>query len=149
MTLGGAARQIIRPQVSHSNAIDQRIKSQEFIPGLEVTASSISSSRYWREEVPDVAALQRPAFSRLRPVNRVDEKDKSDDYPEIVGTVTLILGKAFGSLEEVAFGALGAGGGTTLGCFGAFSIGAGEDVRGRFEDCPVGAVARTGVVVGS
>ena len=88
-------------------------------------------------------------LSRLRYVARVDEKNKSDDYPEMVGMVTLILGKAFGSLEEVAFGAFGAGGGTTLGCFGAFSIGAGEDVRGRFEDCPVGAVARTGVLAGS
>ena len=68
---------------------------------------------------------------------------------EMVGMVTLILGKAFGSLEEVAFGAFGAGGGTTLGCFGAFSIGAGEDVRGRFEDCPVGAVARARVLAGS
>ena len=89
------------------------------------------------------------ALSRLRSVARVDEKNKSDDYPEMVGTVTLILGKALGSLEEVAFGALGAGGGATLGCFGAFSIGAGEDVRGRFEVCPVGAVARTGVLAGS
>ena len=63
--------------------------------------------------------------------------------------VTLILGKAFGGLEEVAFDAFGAGGSTTLRCFGAFSIGAGEDVRGRFEDCPVGAVTRTGVLAGS
>ena len=88
-------------------------------------------------------------FSRLCSVARVDEKNKSDDYPEMVGTVTLILGKAFGSLEEVAFGAFGAGGGTTLGCFGAFSIGAGEDVWGRFEDCPFDAVAKTGVLARS
>ena len=67
----------------------------------------------------------------------------------MVGTVTLILGKGFGSLEEVAFDAFRAGGGTTLSCFGAFSISDGEDVRGRFEDCPVGAVARTGVLAGS
>ena len=67
----------------------------------------------------------------------------------MVGMVTLILGRAFGNLEEVAFGALGAGGGTTLGCFGAFSIGAREDVRGRFEDCPVGAVTRSGALAGS
>ena len=113
---------------------ESRTKSQEFIPGLEVTASSISSSWYWKEEVPDVTTLQRPAFNRLRPVNRVDEKDKSDGYPEIVGTVTLILGKAFGGLEEVAFGAFDAGGGATLDCFGAFSVGVGEDVLGRFED---------------
>ena len=59
-------------------------------------------------------------FSRLCSVARVDQKNGSDDYPEMVGTVTLILGKALGSLEEVAFGAFGAGGGTTLGCFGAF-----------------------------
>ena len=116
---------------------------------MEVTASSISSSRYWREEVPDVAALQRPAFNRLRPVNRVDEKDKSDDYPEIVGTVTLILGKDFGSLEEVAFGAGGARGGATLDCFGAFSAGVGEDVLGRFEDCPIGVATKSGALAGS
>ena len=77
------------------------------------------------------------------------QKNKSDDYPEMVGMVTLILGRAFGSLEEVAFGAFGAGGGTTLGYFGAFSIGAGEDVLGRFEDCPVGAVTKSGVLTGS
>ena len=88
-------------------------------------------------------------FSRLCSVARVDQKIGSDDYPEMVGMVTLILGKAFGGLEEVAFDAFGAGGGTTLSCFGAFSIGAGEDVRGRFEDCPVGAVARSGVLAGS
>ena len=63
--------------------------------------------------------------------------------------VTLILGKAFGGLEEVAFDAFGAGGGTILGCFDIFSVGAGEDVLGRFEDGQVGAAARTGVLVGS
>ena len=67
----------------------------------------------------------------------------------MVGMVTLILGRAFGSLAEVAFGAFGAGGGTTLSCFAAFSISAGEDVRGRFKDCPVGAVAWTGALAGS
>ena len=81
-----------------------------------------------------MAALQRPVFNRLRLVNRVDEKDKSDGYPKIVGTVTLILGKAFGSLEEVAFGTFSAGASATLDCFGAFSVGVGEDVLGRFED---------------
>ena len=137
--------------MNRQNLIDQMIKNKitRIVPGLEVTASSISSSRYWREEVPEVAALQISTFSRLCSVARVDEKNKLDDYPEMVGTVTLILGKAFGSLEEVAFGAFGTGGGTTLGCFGAFSIGAREDVRGRFEDCLVRAVARSGVLAGS
>ena len=51
----------------------------------------------------------------------------------------LILGKAFGGLDDAAFGGFGAGGGATLDCFGVFSVGTGEDVRGRFEDCPVGA----------
>jgi len=88
-------------------------------------------------------------FSRLCSVARVDQKNGSDDYPEMVGTVTLILGKAFGGLEEVAFDALGAGGGTVLRCLDTFSVGAGEDVRGRFEECPVGAAARTGVLAGS
>ena len=66
-----------------------------------------------------------------------------------MGTVTLILGKAFGSLEEVAFGAFGTGGGTTLVCLGAFSVRAGEDVLGRFEDCPIGAATRYGALAGS
>ena len=48
--------------------------------------------------------------------------------------VTLILGKAFGGLEEVAFGAFDAGGGATLDCFGALSVGVGEDILGHFED---------------
>ena len=89
------------------------------------------------------------ALSRLISVARVNKKNRSDDYPEMVGTITLILGKAFGGLEEVAFDAFGAGSGTTLSCFDAFSVSAGEDVRGRFEVCPVGAVARTGVLAGS
>ena len=63
--------------------------------------------------------------------------------------VTLILGKAFGGLEDVAFNAFGAGGGIVLSCFDTFSLGTGEDVRGRFEDCLVGAVARSGVLAGS
>ena len=63
--------------------------------------------------------------------------------------VTLILGKAFGGLEEVAFEAFGTGGGAVLSCFGTFSVGIGEDVRGRFEDGPVGAAARSGVLAGS
>ena len=90
-----------------------------------------------------------PALSRLCSVARVDEKNRSDDYPEMVEMVTLILGKAFGGLEVVAFDVFGVGGGTTLSCFKAFSIGTGEGVRGRFKVCPVGAVARTGVLAGS
>ena len=61
----------------------------------------------------------------------------------------MILGKAFGSLEEVAFDAFGAGGGATLDCFGAFSVGIGEDVMGRFEDYPIGAATKSGALAGS
>ena len=61
----------------------------------------------------------------------------------------MILGKAFGSLEEVIFGAFGAGGGATLDCFGAFLVGVGEDVLGRFEDCPIGASTKSGAHAGS
>ena len=88
-------------------------------------------------------------FSRLCSVARVDQKIGSDDYPEMVGMVTLILGKAFGGLEDVAFNGFGAGGGAVLSCFDTFSVGTGEDVRGRFEDCPVGAATRSGVLAGS
>ena len=88
-------------------------------------------------------------FSRLCSVARVDQKIGSDDYPKMVGIVTLILGKAFGGLEDVAFNGFGAGGGAVMSCFGPFSVGAGEDVQGRFEVFPVGAVVRAGVLAGS
>ena len=61
----------------------------------------------------------------------------------------MILGKAFGSLEEMAFGTFGVGGGATLDCFGAFSVGVGEDVLGHFEDCPIGAATKSGALAGS
>ena len=89
------------------------------------------------------------ALSRLRFVARIDEKNRSDDYPEMVGMVTLILGKAFGGLEEVAFDTFSAGGGAVLSYFDTFSVGTGDDIRGRFEDCPVGAAARSVVLAGS
>ena len=44
------------------------------------------------------------------------------DYIEVMGTTTLILGKAFRGFD-----------GATLGCFGAFSVSTREDVRVRFE----------------
>ena len=72
-----------------------------------------------------------------------------DCYPKTVGMTSLILGKAFGGLEDVAFGGFGTGGGAVLGCFDTFSVGTGEDVRGRFEDCPVGAATRSGVLARS
>ena len=96
-----------------------------------------------------MAALQRPAFNRLRSINRVDEKDKLDGYPEIVGTVTSIRGKAVGGLEEMSFGTFSAGSGATLDCFGGFSVGVGEDVLGRSEDCPIGAATKSGARAGS
>ena len=116
--------------MNHQNLIDQIIKNKitRIVPGLEVTASSISSSRYWREEVPEVAALQMSTFSRLCSVTKVYQRIRSDCYPEIVGMVTLILGKAFGGLEDASFGGFGTGDGAVLGCFGAFSVGTGEYV---------------------
>src|SRR4051812_16342446 len=48
----------------------------------------------------------------------------------MVGLVIFILGRAFGGFDGVA-----------RGCLGAFSVGAGEEVRGRFDDCPTGTVA--------
>lgn len=109
------------------NLIDEIIKNKimTIVPGLEVTASSISSSRYWREEVPEVAALQMSAFSRLCFVTRVDQRIRSYGYPEMVGMVTLILGKAFGGLEDATFNGFSAGGGAVLSCFDTFSVGTG------------------------
>ena len=62
---------------------------------------------------------------------------------------TLILGKAFGGLDDAALGGVGAGGGATLDCFGVLSVITGEDVRGRFEDCPVGAATVSWRLTGS
>ena len=87
-------------------------------------------------------------FSRLCSVARVDQKIRSDGYLEMVGMVTLILGKAFGGLEDATFNGFGAGGGAVLSCFDTFSVGTGEDVRGRFEDYPIGAATRSGVFAG-
>ena len=42
--------------------------------------------------------------------------------------VTLILGKAFGGLEDATFNDFGAGGGGVLSCFDTFSVGTEEDV---------------------
>src|SRR3954470_16597043 len=58
------------------------------------------------------------------------ERASSVLYPEIVGMVIFIRGKALGGLDGVA-----------RGCLGAFSVGAGEEVLGRFDDCPTEAVA--------
>ena len=116
--------------MSRQNLIDHVIKNKitRVVPGLEVTASSMSSSSYWRVEVPEVAALQISIFSRSRLLHRVNQRIRSDYYPEIVGMTTLILGKAFGGLDDAAFGGFDAGGGATLDCFGVFSVGTGEDV---------------------
>ena len=61
----------------------------------------------------------------------------------------MIRGKALGGLEEMAFGTFGAGSGATLGCLGAFSVGVGEDVLGRFEDCPIGVATKSVALAGS
>ena len=63
--------------------------------------------------------------------------------------VTLIRGKALGGLEEMAFDTFDAGSSATLDCFGGFSVGVGEDVPGRFEDCPIGAATKSGARPGS
>ena len=61
---------------------------------------------------------------------------KSCCYPEIVGMAILILGKAFSGFDD-------------FGCFGAFSVGVGEAARGRFDDCPTGAIAFPRSLAGS
>ena len=48
---------------------------------------------------------------------------KGDTHAEAMGMSILIFGNAFRSF-----------GSATLGCFDAFSVGVGEEVRGRFED---------------
>ena len=84
----------------------------------------------------------------------LNQEIMSDYYPETVGMATLILGKAFSGFDDAAFscfGALsvGAGDGAAFGCFGALSVGTGEGVRGRLDDCPVGAVTLSGMLAGS
>src|SRR4051812_40819903 len=77
--------------------------------------------------------MNRP---RIRP-----QSTKENKYyycPEMVGIVIFILGRAMGGLDGVAHG-----------CLGAFSVGVGEEVRGRFDDCPTGAVALPRSLAGS
>ena len=61
-----------------------------------------------------------------------------DCYPETVGISILIFGRDFASFD-----------GAARGCFDAFSFGAGEDIRGRFDDYPVCAVALPRALAGS
>ena len=82
-------------------------------------------------------------------LHRVNQRIRSDYYPEIVGMTILILGKVFGGLDDAAFGGFGAVGGATLDCFGVFSVGTREDVRGCFEDCPVGVATMAWRLSGS
>ena len=48
---------------------------------------------------------------------------KQHDYPDMVGMDTFIFGRSLIGFDEAA-----------LGCFGAFSVGTGEVVRGRLVD---------------
>ena len=123
-------KEICRPEVNHQNLIDHTIENKitRIVPGLEVTASSMSSSSYWWVEVPEVAALQISIFSRSCLLHRVNQRIRSDYYPEIVGMNIFILGKDFRGLDDAALGGFGAGGGATLDCFGVFSVGTGEDI---------------------
>lgn len=113
-----------------------------------MTASSISSSSYLWVEVPEVAALHISIFSWSRLLLRVNQGIRPDYYPEMVGMTTLILGKAFGSLDDAAFGGFGARDNAASGCFGVLLVGTGEDVWGRFGDFPVGAAARPWMLAG-
>src|SRR4051812_46636232 len=80
------------------------------------------------------------SMNRRRIRLRSTKENKFYYYPEMVGTIIFILGRALGGLDGVA-----------RGCLGAFSVGVGEEVRGHFDDCPTGAVAlprsRTGSCV--
>jgi len=89
-----------------------------------VLGGDLRSSSTANFERPSVGAVDRP---RIRP--RSTKENKFYHYPEMVGTVILILGRALGGLD-----------GAARGCLGAFSVSAGEEVRGRFDDCPTGAV---------
>ena len=80
-------------------------------------------------EVLEVATLQVPELTRSsKKTSRqllekfLNKKRKQNAYPEAMGTSTLILGRVFRGL-----------GAAILGCFGAFSVGTGEEVQVRFE----------------
>ena len=90
-----------------------------------VLGGDLRSSSTANFERQSVGSVDRP---RIRP--RSTKENKFYHYPEMVGTVILILGRALGGLDGAAWG-----------CLGAFSVGAGEEVRGRFDDCPTGAVS--------
>ena len=90
------------------------------VPGGDLRSSTAANL-----ESQSVGSVNRP---RIRP--RSTKESKSYYYPEMVGTAIFILGRALGGLDGVA-----------RGCLGAFPVGGGEEVRGRFDDCPTGAVA--------
>lgn len=98
------------------------------VPGFEVAASSISWSSA-RAEVSEVAALQLQRISRLTSASTRDKvrtrirKYEQHNYPDMLGMDTFIFGRSLVGFDEAA-----------LGCFGAFSVGAGEVVRGRLVD---------------
>ena len=62
-------------------------------------------------------------MSQLRINSWGTEKLKWHHYPEIVGITTFIFGKTLAGFD-----------GATLDCFGAFSVGTEEVVRGRLVD---------------
>ena len=63
-------------------------------------------------------------MSRPRISSCGTDKLKLHHYPEIVGITIFIFGKTFADFD-----------GATRDCFGAFSVGTGEVVRGRLDDC--------------
>ena len=63
-------------------------------------------------------------MSRPRISSCGTDKLKLDHYPEIVGITIFIFGETFADFD-----------GATRDCFGAFSVGTGEVVRGRLDDC--------------
>ena len=98
-----------------------------------VLGGDLRSSSAANLESQSVGSMNRP---RICPWST--KESKFCYYPEMVGTAIFILGRALGGLD-----------GVVRGCLGAFPVGVGEEVRGRFDDCPTGAVALPRSRVGS
>ena len=99
----------------------------QLAPARDVAASAVSSSSRplsMSIEVAEAAALKNFLEDESTKIESTSERQKgtklNSTYVEVMGTSTLIFGRAFQGLAVV-----------TLGCLGAFSDGSGVDVRGR------------------
>ena len=82
-------------------------------PGRGLRSSSTATPK---DQSTNFSVDQRQSSHKIR-------KYEQHGYPDMVGMDTFIFGRSLVGFDEAA-----------LGCYGAFSVGAGEVVRGRLVD---------------